>query len=313
MTYVGYINSLIKKKLNTTPNVVCVGQNIAAASCLGGLTRGLPTENGNLVINTTNSEYTMTGIGFGLMTQGVNGIFFLKQQDFLLLGIDHLVHTWNALRTTNLQAGFTIFSITVDNGFEGPQSCINNLPDFCSISHIPGFTISNKDDAESIIEQQLVAPGIRLISVSQKLFKSALSNSEVVGELVDPINFVHRYGVGEDATIISSNFAFTEAMRVTKEFDKVGIHSSLFNVPTVTPTSWDAILEHARKTRRVLICDDSKSQRAEYMRLAYLLRTQIPDCLISIQNRVRNDDWSSPNSDLYVIEVSEILRNFENK
>jgi pyruvate/2-oxoglutarate/acetoin dehydrogenase E1 component len=307
MTYVGYINNLIKQKLSATPNVVCVGQNIAAASCLGGLTRGLPTEGGNLVINTTNSEYTMTGVGFGLMTQGVNGIFFLKQQDFLLLGIDHLVHTWNALRTKDLQAGFTIFFITVDNGFEGPQSCINNLPDLCSISHIPGFTISSKDDAESIIDKQLVAPGVRFISVSQKLFKTALSTSQMVGELVDPVNLIHRYGDGENATIVSTNFAFTEAARVATELAVAGIQSSLFNVPSVTPTSWGVILRHAQKTRRVLICDDSKSQRAEYMRLAYLLRHQIPDCRVSIQNRVRNDDWSWPNADLYEIEVTEVL------
>ena len=65
MNYVANINQLLRAKLADTPNVVSFGQNIAAASCLGGLTRGLPTDNGNLVINTTNSEYTLTGAGFG--------------------------------------------------------------------------------------------------------------------------------------------------------------------------------------------------------------------------------------------------------
>ena len=61
MTYSGYINELLRGKLANTSNTVCFGQNIFNWIMLSGLTRGLPTDNGNLVINTTNSEYTMTG------------------------------------------------------------------------------------------------------------------------------------------------------------------------------------------------------------------------------------------------------------
>lgn len=310
MTYVGYINGLLKSKLAGTPNVVCVGQNIDAASCLGGLTRGLPKDNGNLVLNTTNSEYTMTGVGFGLMTEGVNGIFFLKQQDFLLLGIDHLVHTWNALRTRNLQSSFTIFSIIVDNGFEGPQSCTNLLPDLCSISHIPGYTISNKDDAETIIDKQLVAPGVRFIGVSQRLFRSDLSSTDLDGKLVDNDNFTHQYGDGNDATIVSMNFSFPEALAASEALGEKGIKASLFNVPSAAPTSWDAILDHAKKSGKILICDDSKSQRKESLRIAYLLASELPGCLISLQDRTREDGWSWPNADQFTIDVSAVFTDF---
>ena len=38
-----------------------------------------------------------TGVGFGLMLRSVNSVFFMKQFDFLLLGIDHLVNTYNII------------------------------------------------------------------------------------------------------------------------------------------------------------------------------------------------------------------------
>lgn len=303
MNYVGYINQLLKQKLSETPNVVSFGQNIVTGSCLGGLTRGLPTENGNVAINTTNSEYTLTGAGFGLMTEGVNGIFFMKQQDFLLLGMDHLVHTWNALRTRNLQSSFTIFAIVVDNGYEGPQSCINNLADFCSVAHIPGYTISNQDDADSIVGQQLVAPGVRIIGVSQRLFKSPMESLGSGGVLVDAENLARRYGSGDKATVISLNFAFTEAKRLAETLGEKGFGASLFNIPTVTPTSWDAVIEHAAKSRRVIICDDTKGLHKPSTRLAYLLKSQVPDCAVSVQERVRDDNWSWPNADRYTAEL----------
>ena len=106
---------------------------------MGGLTRNIDEKLKNKVINSTNSEYSMTGMGFGLAIDGTNAIYFHKQQDFTLLGMDHFVHTWNAMSINNLKAGYTIFSIVVDNGFEGPQSCINMLRDLVSISNIPTY------------------------------------------------------------------------------------------------------------------------------------------------------------------------------
>ena len=130
MKYVQYLNSLIKEQLSCQSDIVIFGQNIDAGSSLSGLTRGLSVKKG-IVINTQNSENLLVGAGFGLMLNSVSSVFFMKQMDFLLLGIDHLVNTYNIIRQVNPKASFTIFPITVDSGFEGPQSSLNNFDDFC--------------------------------------------------------------------------------------------------------------------------------------------------------------------------------------
>ena len=308
MTYVAYINGLLKKMLMKTRNVVCFGQNIITGSCLGGLTRGLPSENGNLFINTTNSEYTLTGAGFGLMIEGMHGIYFMKQQDFLLLGVDHLVHTWNSMRLKKPQGSFTIFPTIVDNGYEGSQSCINTLPDLCSISRIPAFTISNKEDADAVLDKHLFASGVRIIGVSQNLGKSEMFDEEC--DLVDVDNMIHRYGTGKDATVVSLNFAYSEAKRFTAVLANEKIDASLFNVSATTPTSWSSILDHAARSKRVVICDDSKSMHKTSTELGYLLKSQISDCEISIQNRTYDQSWCVPNSDKYVVKDHQIFETF---
>ena len=115
-------------------NIVIFGQNIDAGSCLSGLTRGLGKVNNGLTINTPNCENTLVGVGFGLMLNSTSSIFFMKQQDFLLLGIDHLVNTYNIVRQHNPQASFTIFPVIVDSGYEGAQSALNNFNDFSANS-----------------------------------------------------------------------------------------------------------------------------------------------------------------------------------
>jgi DNA (cytosine-5)-methyltransferase 3A len=48
-------------------------------------------------INSTNAENSLGGFGFGLMINGASSVFFMKQLDFLLLGIDQLVNTYNII------------------------------------------------------------------------------------------------------------------------------------------------------------------------------------------------------------------------
>jgi pyruvate/2-oxoglutarate/acetoin dehydrogenase E1 component len=307
-TYVGYINQLLKEKLASSSNVVSFGQNIGTGSCLSGLTRGLPTNDGNVTINSTNTEYSLTGAGFGIMADGSDGIYFMKQQDFLLLGIDHLTHTWNALRTRNITGSFTICAIVVDNGFEGPQSCINKLPDLCSISRIPGYSIANKSDAESVIDKHLVAPGVRIIGISQKMYRTELPDGETHDGVVDPENMITRYGSGDEASVVSLNFAFPEAKKMMASLEANNANTSLFNIAAASPSNWSAILEHAAKSKRVVICDDSTSQHKASTELAYQLISQIPDCKISLKTRSYEPNWSVPNADLYAIDTTAVLK-----
>ena len=105
------------------------------------------------------------------MLNSTSSIFFMKQMDFLLLGIDHLVNTFNIIRQNEPAASFTIFPITVDSGYEGPQSALNNFNDFCSIAGVNGYSFTNKIDTEQILSKYLVKPGFRILSPSQRLLQ----------------------------------------------------------------------------------------------------------------------------------------------
>jgi len=102
MKYIEYVNEQIRNTVKDPENLVLFGQNISAGSCLSGLTKGLSVNPTSKIINSTNSENSLCGFGFGLMINDVSSVFFMKQLDFLLLGIDHLVNTYNNIRSTIL-------------------------------------------------------------------------------------------------------------------------------------------------------------------------------------------------------------------
>ncbi|MCH8136150.1 MAG: gamma-glutamyltransferase, partial [Proteobacteria bacterium] len=243
MNYVGFINSLIRAKTATSGHLVMYGQNIAAGSCLSGLTGGLESKGGRLVLNTPNSENTLLGTGFGLMMADVNAIYFMKQQDFLLLGVDQLVNTYNLIRQRSNLASFTIVQIVVDSGFEGPQSAFNNLPDFCSIARVPGYTISNAHDAAKVIDRHLVSPGFRIIGVSQRLFRTEpIESADHVSWNDD--GDVLRYSDGTDVTIAAFNFAFPQALELWRGFKERNIDVIPGDgfLPAVVPSVVDSLI-----------------------------------------------------------------------
>lgn len=83
MKYIEYINQIIKQKVSGQKQVVLLGQNIAAGSCISGFTRGIKPEAPSRIINTPNCENTLCGVGFGAMINGISAVFFMKQLDFL--------------------------------------------------------------------------------------------------------------------------------------------------------------------------------------------------------------------------------------
>jgi len=305
MKYIEYINGLIRNKISQEDRIVVFGQNIAAGSCLGGLTRNLKVKEGGLIINTPNAENTLCGVGFGLMLGKVPSIYFMKQQDFLLLGIDQLVNTYNFIRRKNPSCSFTVFPIIVDNGYQGLQSSLNNFGDFCSIARIPGFAITNKIDAEKIINSQLISPGFRIIGVSQRLFNQEILDIEAI--YINQENTVFQYEKGGKATIACFNFSFPYGLELHKRLKEKGIEASLFSVNSMTRTDWSKIIEDVKETKNLVLIDDSKSDNLSCYVLAGDVLPQSPLKNKIIIKKELSENWLWPNPDLLEIDYDKII------
>lgn len=310
MKNIEYLNELIKREVLKTDNCVLFGQNINAGSCLGGLTRNIKLNSTSKIFNSTNAENSLVGFGFGLLMNGATGVFFMKQLDFLLLGIDHLVNTYNIIRSlgdTYPNGSFTIVATVVDSGYEGPQSSFNNLYDLCEIGHVNGFTVTNRTDAEYMFSRHFLKPGFRIIALSQRLGKEAVSKS---GEPVKKIigdGDIFQYKEGKDVTIVSFNFSFPQAVKLVEFLKANGVHASHFNVNSVTPASWEAIIADISITKRVILIDDSKSIQFPGDHLLSMVCDMEVNKKIVLKKQLQSD-WLYPVSDIFDIDHDDVLR-----
>ena len=270
MKYVQFVNSVLKSIIQKENKLILFGQNINAASCLSGLTRGLGNVNNGPTINTQNSENTLVGVGFGLMLNNTSSIFFMKQMDFLLLGIDHLVNTYNIIRQKEPTASFTIFPINVDSGYEGPQSALNNFNDFCSIAGIDGYSFTNRKDTEQILSKYLVLPGFRILSPSQRLLQKDMLELKVLNKHSNLWYF--QYEKGSAASIVCFNYSLPYGVTLHEELSRKNIHSSLFSVNSYSEFDYSDIIKDISKTKKLVLIDDSKSRNRvsdKFLNLVY--------------------------------------------
>ncbi len=307
MNYIELINNLLKEEVSKHEQLVIFGQNVSAGSCIGGMTKGLSIPKSGRIINSTNSENSLCGFGFGMMINDVSSIFFMKQLDFLLLGIDHLVNTYNVIRNHNYGASFTIFPIVMDNGFQGLQSSSNNFADFCSIGRVKGYTITNKIDAEKIIQSKLISPGFRIIAISQRMFKDEIIIPQELIYVNDE-NDVFQYDVGDDVTVVCFNFSFPYGQQIVDILKDNNLKCSFFNVNSPTPTNWTKITDDVSKTKKIIIIDDSKSENLSY----HALLTDISDRVvldkkIILKRNLDNTQWLNPTDDRMDINFKQIV------
>ncbi len=301
-TYIAFINRLINFYLSNKKNTIAYGQNICTGSSFSGMTRDI-LSTGCKVINSQDSENLLTGIGYGMLLNNQSSVYFLKQQDFLFLGLDHMVNSYNLIKLQKKfeKNFFTIFFITVDSGFEGPQSRINKLPSISSLTNIKSYCINNQHDAEVIFRNYFSTKGVNLISISQRMFKKAIIRSKYY-KLVDKVNCLIEYSKGSSTLILSTNFAFIQAVEFINTINLkeklTHAHMSSHNfVKNKKSTNYFS------KFKKIIVVNDAKS--GDYKLLISLF--EITKKLLYLES---SDDLNNltPNQDKFAIDINAIKK-----
>jgi pyruvate/2-oxoglutarate/acetoin dehydrogenase E1 component len=187
-------------------------------------------------------------------------VYFVKQLDFMLLGMDPFVNTFNFIRCSRdikTLGSFQIIMLVCDQGQQGPQSSFDSYGDFCSIARIPCYSLTNAVDAADILDTQLAVPGFRMFALSSRHCKTEFLQLQKVYRNDDCSVF--QYTEGKDATIVGFNFSLQEGHQLLQKMQAQGMSASLFSASYVPAPDWSRIIASVAQTRRLVVLDDSKS------------------------------------------------------
>lgn len=257
--YLQSVNEIIAREVNRLDHALLYGENLDRGSFLSGLSKNLTAGPTRRILNVGNCEYTHCGVGFGAMLGGANAVLFVKQLDFMLLGMDHFVSTYHLLRSRNSTAGLGSFTIVVavyDQGYQGPQSSFNDLGSMCAMARASGFTLTNLADAAAVAAREIHRPGFRILALTQKSAGDEAFAPEGVVHADDCSVF--RYFEGTDLSIVCANFSLRNGLSLRHDFEERGVSCSLFSVNPVLDPDWRLLAADAKRTGAVLVLDDTK-------------------------------------------------------
>lgn len=280
-TYISQILEQINLVTADCGPVLLFGENIDTGSRIGGLARGLTVNPAGRILNVGNCELTHCGVGMGIMMDGGNAVLFMKQLDFLLLGLDQLVNTSNFARacTERVTGSFTVYPIVCDQGYQGPQSSLNAAGDFSSLANFDVYCLNSAQESACVISEQFISPGFRIITTSQRLFGVEALDIPVLERT--PKNAIFKYRSGSDVSVVCFNFALREGVALCDRLSAAGVHADLFHSNFVPDMDWTMLIESCSRSRKLLILDDSKT----VTKFGDRLLTELADREISVKVR----------------------------
>ena len=260
-TYIRQILDEVNNVSGSCGPVLFFGENIDTGSRIAGLARGVTVNPAGRILNVGNCELTHIGMGLGMMLDGGCAVVFMKQLDFLLLGLDQMVNTFNIVRSCpnpESLGSFTIFVIVCDQGYQGPQSSLNAASDFASLANISAYCLNGAADAQQIVGREFVhRGGFRMICVSQRLFGAPAIEAQPI--MSTPDHGLFQYASGGDLTMACYNFSLRDGLDLSAELAAAGVRADLFHVNYVPDANLEPLFESCARTRRLVILDDSKA------------------------------------------------------
>ncbi len=307
-TYINYITEQINSVTQGCGPVLLYGENIDCGSRLSGLARGLRVNPDGKILNVGNCELTHIGVGLGMMADGGNAVLFMKQLDFLLLGLDQVVNTLNYFRAAppeNEIGSFTVYVIVCDQGYQGSQSSFNSASDIASIANVKVYCLNGCSDASRVVNRQFLEPGFRVICVSQRHFgRPAL---EIAAESFSPNCEIFKYKSGGDLTLVCYNFSLHDGLRLSAELSSKGFEADLFHVNYIPDMDISMIRESCARTKNLVLIDDSKSVNKFGDMLSAELRSGgMEFSSMSLFRRVCKDREYGVNEDQFAIDINAV-------
>ena len=308
LTFAQYVNSKIRQKFSGYEHSVIFGQNIVSGSRISGLGAGLDQIDNCVALNTTNSENSLMGLGFGLALSETPSLFLMKQHDFALLGLDQLTNTHNVLRNGRLMAPFIVLMVVVDSGFEGPQASLSSLDEFASLIRAPIYFLSSKENIDKAFELSS-EPGLHLMALSQQNMKSICAPSqEPVIEYDEAI--IYRYLLNDEKAkiaIVSFGVNISFAKEVTVALRKEQYSVSLVNITKLSKIKLTSklvyeVLQHDK----IVVIDSGKSEI--HFSTDFVFDLMKYGRNIDLYQRDSSQNWSEVSDDTIEFDVQSIVQ-----
>ncbi len=249
----------IAQEMRRDPNLVFLGEDVAAAGGVFKTTVGLLDEFGpERVRDTPISEQAILGAAAGAAMTGVPVIAEIMFSDFLAVCFDLVANEIAKLRyMTDGQVSLPMVIRTANGagsrfGAQHSQSVEN----WCMM--IPGLKVvapSTPNDVVGLLAAAIRDPDPVVFFEHKSLM--AVKAEVPDGDIVDQLGEARIVRNGSDVTIVALALMVPRALEAAERLDRDGISAEVIDVRTLVPLDTQAILGSVERTGRLVTVEEN--------------------------------------------------------
>jgi 2-oxoisovalerate dehydrogenase E1 component len=248
------VNSALHEEMETRPEVILFGEDIATAGGTFGVTRNLRKKYGERIFDTPISEAAILGAAIGSSIEGMKPIVEIMWIDFLLVAFDQIANQAANVRYVSRGKQHAPMVIRMQQGVT-PGSCAQHTQSLeALIAHIPGIKVglpSNSHDAYQMLRAAVADPDPVILIESRALYlsKSYLDTNSPR----EQAGGARIRKSGKDLAIVSWGKNVPMVLDAADQLENEGISVSVLDLRWLNPLDETAIVDMVKSSSGKLL------------------------------------------------------------
>ena len=246
------IQSALRQSMEHHPNLILMGQDIAAYGGAFKITEGFVEAFGKeRVRNTPLCESAIVGAALGLSMEGYKSVMEMQFADFVTVGFNQIVNNLAKIHYRWGQNADVVIRMPTGGGVgAGPFHSQSNEAWF---THVPGLKVvypATPHDAKGLLIAAINDPNPVLFFEHKALYRSI--RGQVPEEYYEvEIGKARLVKEGNDITVITYGAGVHWAVEYQEQHPKTSLH--ILDLRTLLPLDYTAIKEAVTQTGKVLL------------------------------------------------------------
>jgi len=253
------VNAALRRCLETFPEALLYGEDVAKPGGVFGVTRRLSRDFGERVFDTPISENAIIGSAVGAAMVGRRPIVEIMWIDFSLVGIDQIIN--QAVNVRYVSRGKLTAPITIrTQQGAAPGSCAQHSQSLEALfTHIPGLRVcvsSTAQDAHDLLLSAVACDDPTLVIEARTLYNGEKEPVALGGEIA-PIGGSRLRHEGDDLTIVTWGATTHLVRSAANRLEEEGVGADVLETVWLNPFDDAAVARSLAKTGRLLVVHEA--------------------------------------------------------
>ena len=258
LTYVKAVNEALRWALDTYPEALIFGEDVAIPGGVWGATRGLRDEFGDRVFDTPISESAIVGAAIGSAMRGRRPIVEIMWIDFAPVAMDQLVNQLPNIHYGSAGKLRAPVTIRTQQGHTPGSTAQHSQCLEAFFAHVPGLRVGlpgNPQDAYDMLRSAIASDDPVMIIECRGMYQD--EGSVELGRPVEPIGGARVVRTGEHVTLVSWSRMVKEALGAADILMEQGISAEIIDLRWVSPLDFGTVAQSLERTGVLAIAHEA--------------------------------------------------------